>query len=592
MKRLFFFIFIILLIAAPCWAADWYASSGGANYPTAACTSGDPCSFESCVESRASDGDTCNLAAGTYTQNTEVTLPVGVDIVGAGIASTIIDFGVSAVIRGQTSCCVANSNGNTISDLKLKGDDTEGYGIVMSGRDNVIIRDIHFENITSGAYSNGLCVMGKAGPNDNDSGGGVSFWDDTCGASEPTATHCHNQRSYTVWPGANDWAEGVQIYDNEFTDATMQLGTLKGALIHDNIIDNTSADISGIGNTGYFFHSCEFYNNTINIGDIAHVDGIAIELWYLAGNTKFYQNTANSWFSLGFNSNIASGDTVPYSYQVYNNTFTGDAVSATGCEPAIEIMDVNEDVAVYGNYITGKYCYGVGVWGQGCTIHDILVYNNIIYDIYNTAGEFGTCFKIGAGVNEAASDCSDDDIDDVWIYNNTCHHTDDVNFKYLSYFEGAGDKDGIKIKNNIQINGYVGHKCADINSSGYSNNEWMYNQYYSVANGLNDTWNCSGGHGVTFSNNLTTDPGLKLSGDKPGPYYEVIDSNSNCVDAGVVLDNDRLWGILPGSTWNDSITYVDQDNYGSGWEIGAYVYDDGSVLSPVLLGVGGNIGKN
>jgi hypothetical protein len=49
-------------------------------------------------------------------------------------------------------------------------------------------------------------------------------------------------------------------------------------------------------------------------------------------------------------------------------------------------------------------------------------------------------------------------------------------------------------------------------------------------------------------------------------------SGSPAIDAGLNLGSPYNIGLMPGSTWPNSVATGDQNAYGSGWEIGAFVY--------------------
>ena len=51
-----------------------------------------------------------------------------------------------------------------------------------------------------------------------------------------------------------------------------------------------------------------------------------------------------------------------------------------------------------------------------------------------------------------------------------------------------------------------------------------------------------------------------------------LTSGSPGIDAGLNLGSPYNIGLMPGSTWPNSVVTGDQNTYGSGWEIGAFVY--------------------
>jgi hypothetical protein len=74
------------------------------------------------------------------------------------------------------------------------------------------------------------------------------------------------------------------------------------------------------------------------------------------------------------------------------------------------------------------------------------------------------------------------------------------------------------------------------------------------------------------SGNIEGDPQLVPSGATS--LYP--SSGSPCIDAGENLGSDYDDGLRSISTWPNGVLTTDQDAYGSGWEVGAYVYEGAS----------------
>jgi hypothetical protein len=51
-----------------------------------------------------------------------------------------------------------------------------------------------------------------------------------------------------------------------------------------------------------------------------------------------------------------------------------------------------------------------------------------------------------------------------------------------------------------------------------------------------------------------------------------LQSSSPAIDAGLNLGATYQLGLAPGSVWTSAVSTLNQNNYGAGWEIGAYVY--------------------
>ena len=72
-----------------------------------------------------------------------------------------------------------------------------------------------------------------------------------------------------------------------------------------------------------------------------------------------------------------------------------------------------------------------------------------------------------------------------------------------------------------------------------------------------------------------------------------LQSTSPCIDAGEDLGDTYDDGLDPDSTWPDGVTTLDQDLFGAGWDIGAYVYNLFiSDPSPTTAGTGINTDLN
>ena len=51
-----------------------------------------------------------------------------------------------------------------------------------------------------------------------------------------------------------------------------------------------------------------------------------------------------------------------------------------------------------------------------------------------------------------------------------------------------------------------------------------------------------------------------------------LQSGSPAIDAGTNLGSPYNIGLLPASSWPNSVLTGDQNSYGTGWEIGAYIF--------------------
>lgn len=497
-------------------AATYYVDIAGTNNSTCGTASGsEACATLSyIIETRhlGSAGDNIQIAAGDYTDNTAIVLPVGVNIHGADSETTSITTNQLKYISLQSSVPTVDGS-NEISGLAFYGTGANDC-IDSSGRNNQKIYDCYFQD-----FDKAISVQGKTP---------ITSWNegDCTGPATETAYFCANYKPWSNEPGSTDWATGIEIYENTLKDAKIYAHTIKGAKIHDNVIDNTASLKSGVGHTALWWSGVEFYNNTINTQTIAW-STIALEVWMTEGDSKFYNNTTNGWFSILGNPN---GENEPYLYRIYGNTFSSDVVPGVGSAlvgAALESCFYSENVLIADNYFenTGAqatYTIGVGIWGRGVNKNYIIKNNSTL--------------NIGVAVNIESSENPEVpfDGDDFYIYNNT--------FEGGAFGKGiiwignnAGDIDNVIIKNNIFMNSgskpwyygaYIypeGHSvsgCSFANNIVYGGDGFVYD--YGPNNGF------SGG----VSNNYTWNPDLEKSGGRPDPFYQPASAGANVVDAG------------------------------------------------------------
>lgn len=535
-KRLSIIILLLLLFPSAAVAATYYAdwNNGTDQVGCGAASGASACKTPSRVftEQSPGNGDTVSIAASaSYVDNTQCTLPIGVNFVGAGgvNGSTKITSSTQYYLVAQTSV-PAQAGNQTISGVWLAEAAGARHGLILSGRTDVIIDDVKI----TGAYDWGLArITGKFGYDDSSG----DFWRNDCTGSEPTCSHCDNDYSLSVMPLSTDYAQNIEIKNCQFGDTTdggqVRFAALgSGCKIHDNIwYDSTAGHF--VSGECYWWNAVEFYNNTLTHGGgTINVNAIALEVWHLYNGTKIYNNTSNGWFSLGGNSQ-GGEDQDPISYELYDNTFNSSLSVDAGRE-CIEIMGYMQNVYVYGNYIIGTYQRGIGLWGQG-TIGSITIRNNVFY---NTGEPIAI---IGNLVNS--------DIDNVYIYHNIF---DCGSINTIGIASSLGDVDGVIIKNNIFLSP---NYSAIIYPSGHtvSGCYFTYNDAYNATSGATQDLG-SGGWTDNSTGNQTYNPELNNSGNRPDPYYRASSFSSNVVNAGVDV----------------GLSY-----YGSAPDIGRYEYDEG-----------------
>lgn len=299
-----------------------------------------------------------------------------------------------------------------------------------------------------------------------------------------------------------------------------------------------------------------------------------------------------------------SGNTVHYiDSGGINITGTGNGVGNLGNQPAGAVVSYNtiyhamnawDDGDGIGGFDVGtgtifKYntIYDNGA-ATGCTIENVAgpltspcrgagidvdslssptqVYGNLIYD--NTYG----------GINITASG--------HYIYNNTLYQNDQgtADAGEISTFTGDGlAASSDTIENNILV-GSAGKHILQIQAGNTVGHMINHNDYY----GGSATPFGWGGTDYNFANYEATssqDSGSTNSNPlfvSTSTNNFTLTSSSPAIDAGVNLGSTYQLGLDPASTWPSNVITDNQNSFGAGWDIGAYVYTQISTPSVAM----------
>jgi hypothetical protein len=236
------------------------------------------------------------------------------------------------------------------------------------------------------------------------------------------------------------------------------------------------------------------------------------------------------------------------------------AASAKGY--GVLVGDSGTSVTVSHNLIYGTYSYGVNVGSGGNsglgTGASITMYSNLL-DI-SGANNIGILLTGSVG---------------SVFYNNTIYGPANTN----AAIDQASTSTGTLVKNNIFWTGAY----ASVDSTSETGSAYDYNDYYS-ASGSPFSW---GGTAYAFSawqtagsqdaHSLTSNPSLT---NGPSRNFTLL-AGSPAINAGVNLGATYQQGLSPNASWPSGVTLLNQNSFGSGWEMGAYVFPGGK--SQLLL---------
>jgi hypothetical protein len=199
---------------------------------------------------------------------------------------------------------------------------------------------------------------------------------------------------------------------------------------------------------------------------------------------------------------------------------------------------------------------------QNCYVYGNVTYGNGNCGISNTA----------PGGTQATG------IDGLLIYNNTIYGNgiggETPNFGPGIFDEGSSNSE---IKNNILMNNAVdnGSNGREINIVN-GDVDWVVN-YNCVYNALSS--NPYREDGTTYTHSGYVSYGQQANGFASDPEMTdpanddfTLQSSSPCIGTGVNLGASYDDSLRPTATWVSSVLTADQDDYGDGWEVGAYVY--------------------
>jgi hypothetical protein len=96
--------------------------------------------------------------------------------------------------------------------------------------------------------------------------------------------------------------------------------------------------------------------------------------------------------------------------------------------------------------------------------------------------------------------------------------------------------------------------------------QWGLGVFYSTY----ATWEAATGNCGTTGCSHSVEAAPTFANSSAGQFW--LTSGFPAIDAGLNLGSPYNIGLMPGSAWPNSVVTGDQNAYGSGWEVGAFVY--------------------
>ncbi len=431
---------------------------------------------------------TIQLSAGTFIEDGLVEVPLGVNIIGAGIDQTIIKASTAfyyypAAPSYSTDKFLISLNeanqlpGNqTLSGFTIDGDGKKLHGgIYVRHRNNVTIDAVKVVNTN---------FMG------------IWLWD------VQRSTLSNSQLVNASW-GSDSYCVGA-----------LSLGNLDQVEISNLTVDeNTGYGIKAIGPSGInnifntSIHDSHVSVSPTGLWNSGTAPNIAIELWQInLVGCQIYNTYVDNTISL-VNSN-AIPSTGIQTIRVHHNTLDMDT-RAHGAGYGLELT--LHDAEVDHNYFL-KGNYGIANWSN--PMKNWNIHHNTFYAIQN--------IYPGEVVRSQWSG-----LHNVKVYNNTIEFASTKTMNVVGVYGGASDN--VDIKNNLFMD----------NNTAYS---YYPNQLVHAENGatvntltvMNNSFSRLpiGTMAGTYASNLTSDPLITQTGARPDPYY-MPKPGSPLIDAGL-----------------------------------------------------------
>lgn len=423
----------------------------------------------------ANQGYVLQLYEGTFVESGLIEVPLGVSIVGAGIDKTTLKAASSfhhnpaspgysldkflIRLNGSTT-----SNGNqTLSGFTIDGDGKKLHGgIYVRNRNNITIDQvkIKFTNFT-----------------------GIWLWD-------VKDTKLKNSIIINSSWGNTGYCSGA-----------LNVGNLERVEIDNLIVDeSTGYGIKAIGPSGnnniigLKIHDSRISVHPHGLWNGGSAPNIAIELWQvnLVGS-EIYNTYVDNTISL-VNSN-ATPSTGVQTIRVHHNTIDMET-RANGAGYGIELTV--HDAEIDHNYFI-KGTNGIANWDHA--MKNWSIHHNTFYALQGTyPGEIVRSQKNG--------------LNNVKLYNNTIEFTGTKTMNVVGLYGGSSSN--VDIKNNLIINSNTGYSYYPNKLIHMENGATVGS--LSVKNNLFSGLPTSSVSG-TYQNNLSVDPQITKSGNRPDAYY-------------------------------------------------------------------------
>jgi hypothetical protein len=399
-------------------------------------------------------GDVIHVKSGTIVETTTIYLSERVSIVGQGDTSIIRAGAALHPMISMLSAAEGTNGAQSISYLKIDGNDTARTAIDCRGRSSVELHHCSFDDFsTASDGSNTVNIAGRVSGSSEPTiyGTGLRVYD--C-----TFHNCGQDFEYS----AGTW----------FSNASLVISGQSGALIYDNVFTNDAGHYNyGIRCINGYLRGVKIFDNNIQV-NLRDTPGIysyafAIELWTGRGGVEVYRNNCTGGIDIA-----GYGWSDPYGYgfavKVYENTLILAAQPVTIESGILLESGFSGGAYVYRNYVKNFQTALVLSLTEVSPVQGI----NGLYIYYNIFAEIGqnaTMTGYGMQYNMVKTSASyTPAINDFRVYNNVFYRADGtvqiygINMVAKDSVTGVGaDWSNVSVQNNIWYNVYTPCKWED-----------------------------------------------------------------------------------------------------------------------------------
>jgi hypothetical protein len=473
MKKLL--IILLSIISLQLNAGIKYVAASGGNNGNAG-TEAQPWATLAYGVANVSSGDTVYLLAGTHAISSQVSVPTGVNITGAGetsiISSSVTTTWAATLLLHSAS---QGTNGNqSISYLKFDGNETAWGAIQINARSNVEVHHCTFVDFFScGTIFNANTTY--AGPPSTYATGNKYYNNTSSNCSDyPTSD---DGQGHIMFGGQ----VGMEIYNCDMTQTTR--GTRRNGYL--------------IKFYSYGYNKAfKIYNNTLTRSEDAPTDvyfDFAIETWHTQGGSEIYDNVMTGGIDVGggITMNCLIRGDYEFGIKIYDNVIGGESISTQ--ETGIYLERNTEGAIIERNIFKNMYN---GIMFSPSS-KEVVQDHEIRYNIFNSIEYYGIRFINGA---------TGAFVDSVNIYNNVFYSPSGMSTLIGIGLLSVGTTTNLNVINNIIqgfdyapmfANGAAGQTMDKINISN--------NLMYGNANGNEPLFSSLTPTNYTYANNVIND---------------------------------------------------------------------------------------